>query len=334
MLVALRVIIGWHFLTAGLEKLEPEFSSAGFLRGANGPLADFYKSMAPLPHNWDQLIDEPLPDAADYASDRRYVDKNWEVSETPTSTDKTGFIAYPTDAYGPWATRVSDDWHEQLKRFKSLPGTTDEQKAAADQVFQENYIRFALYMEDIRGEIADYQHELGRYELMVESDEATEDPPAPYVKDRITTKKAELQAVPRPWVAAAEAQETNLRDGLVNLVSDEQRKSATFAKRLDGVMNPTTQLDKIDTTVMLVTLIVGVCLIIGLFTRLAAVVGAGFLLSVMSTQPPWAEGVLNTVKLLTAYQGIEFFGLLLLAGAGAGAWAGLDGLLWRGNDDH
>jgi len=334
MLVALRVIIGWHFLTAGLEKLDPSFTSAGFLRGANGPLAEFYHSMAPLPHDWDKLIDEPLPNAAAFASDRRYVDKKWVVSEKPTSSDKTGFIPYPTKAYGPWAARVADDWHATLKQFKSLPGSDDEQKEAAEQVFQESYIRFANYMEGVRGEISDYQHELTRYEEMVESDEATDDTPVPFMKDRITSKKAEIQATPRPWVAAAASQETIFRDGLVDLVSDEQRESATLSKRLDSVMNPGTQLDKIDTTVMLVTLIVGVCLIIGLFTRLAAVVGAGFLLSVMSTQPPWAEGVLNTVKLLTAYQGIEFIGLLLLAGAGAGAWAGLDGLLWRGNDDQ
>jgi uncharacterized membrane protein YphA (DoxX/SURF4 family) len=78
-----------------------------------------------------------------------------------------------------------------------------------------------------------------------------------------------------------------------------------------------------------VTLGVGVCLILGLFTRLASVVGAGFLLSIMSTQPPWADGVLATVKLLTAYQGIEFFALLLLAAIGAGTWAGLDGVFFR-----
>ena len=48
MLIILRISLGWHFLYAGLEKLNtPNFSSAGFLGQAKGPLADKFHELIP-----------------------------------------------------------------------------------------------------------------------------------------------------------------------------------------------------------------------------------------------------------------------------------------------
>ena len=41
--VVLRVLIGWHFLYEGVAKLtKPDWSAAGFLKQARGPLADLF----------------------------------------------------------------------------------------------------------------------------------------------------------------------------------------------------------------------------------------------------------------------------------------------------
>lgn len=56
MLTVLRVALGWVFLSAGFDKLLAEggWSAAGYLRGATGPLAGFFQSLAGVP--WvDQL---------------------------------------------------------------------------------------------------------------------------------------------------------------------------------------------------------------------------------------------------------------------------------------
>lgn len=46
-LVAVRALIGWHFLYEGLIKItDPTWSAAPFLRAAHGPFAGFFKSMA------------------------------------------------------------------------------------------------------------------------------------------------------------------------------------------------------------------------------------------------------------------------------------------------
>lgn len=324
--VALRVIIGWHFLTAGVEKLEPGWTSAGFLRSANGPLADFYKGMAPLPHNWDRLIGDPLPPADNFEKERRYVGDDGELQEKPSKKDRTGHIPFPTAAYGPWASQIATDWTNTVERFKKVAGITAEQGEAAEAVLVEKLRRLADYFEIHRGGLEEYHHESGRLKEMVESDARGE---LPYLDDRILKKKAELQAMPRPWVADLESEESTLHGDILALLTPEQKKSTGVKNGVQASIHPATQLDTIDTVVTVLTFAVGFCLIVGLFTRVAAMVGAGFLLSVISTQPPWAEGVAQTVKLLSAYQGIEVVALLLLAAIGAGTWAGLDGYFWR-----
>jgi thiosulfate dehydrogenase [quinone] large subunit len=49
--VILRVVIGWHFLYEGVAKLtKPDWSAAGFLKQARGPLADLFHGMAANPN--------------------------------------------------------------------------------------------------------------------------------------------------------------------------------------------------------------------------------------------------------------------------------------------
>jgi uncharacterized membrane protein YphA (DoxX/SURF4 family) len=64
---------------------------------------------------------------------------------------------------------------------------------------------------------------------------------------------------------------------------------------------------------------VGACLIVGLFARLAAVVGALFLLSIVLTQPPWMAEAIPTYN-----QWVEFVAMLTLAAFPVGRWGGLD----------
>jgi thiosulfate dehydrogenase [quinone] large subunit len=50
-IVILRVLIGWHFLYEGLAKLtKPDWSAAGFLKQARGPLSSLFHGMAADPN--------------------------------------------------------------------------------------------------------------------------------------------------------------------------------------------------------------------------------------------------------------------------------------------
>ena len=65
--------------------------------------------------------------------------------------------------------------------------------------------------------------------------------------------------------------------------------------------------------------IVGVLLIIGLFTRFASLAAALFLVSVIMTQPPWIPGTQPTY-----FYFIELFALLVIFATCAGRLGGLD----------
>jgi thiosulfate dehydrogenase [quinone] large subunit len=48
--VAMRVVIGWHFLYEGVAKLSlPSWSAAGFLQQSRGPFAGLFRGMAASP---------------------------------------------------------------------------------------------------------------------------------------------------------------------------------------------------------------------------------------------------------------------------------------------
>lgn len=77
-----------------------------------------------------------------------------------------------------------------------------------------------------------------------------------------------------------------------------------------------------DAIVPYFNLIIGVCLILGLFTRVAALAGAAFLASVCAAQWPGSLGAIPIY-----YQAVEMLALLVLAAIGAGRFLGIDYLL-------
>jgi uncharacterized membrane protein YphA (DoxX/SURF4 family) len=60
-------------------------------------------------------------------------------------------------------------------------------------------------------------------------------------------------------------------------------------------------------------------LLLGLFTRIASILGFLFLLGVVASQPFWIADAVPTMNFY-----IEMAGLLVLAGTRAGRWFGLD----------
>ena len=101
---------------------------------------------------------------------------------------------------------------------------------------------------------------------------------------------------------------------------NEQQKQK---RKIPVLSVPTAMVDHI---VPYFTLVVGGLLLMGLFSRLASLAGALFLLMVIATQPPWVAGAMPVHSQL-----IEACGLLVIAGTGAGRLAGLDFFIhkWR-----
>lgn len=86
---------------------------------------------------------------------------------------------------------------------------------------------------------------------------------------------------------------------------------------------PSTMVFWVNRIVPYFDLVIGILLLLGLFSRLASVAGVFFLLGILGTQLPWVPGAANTFP-----QWIECIGLLVIAATGAGRFGGIDGLIW------
>jgi uncharacterized membrane protein YphA (DoxX/SURF4 family) len=110
---------------------------------------------------------------------------------------------------------------------------------------------------------------------------------------------------------------------LRSLLNAEQAGDPAVNAQVDSILADAAdvKLHRMNVAVTGLIIGIGVCLVLGLFTRLASLAGILFLGAVMATQPPWVEGANTTVFY---YQLVEIAGLVVLFASAAGRWAGLD----------
>ncbi|MCA9247935.1 MAG: DoxX family protein [Planctomycetales bacterium] len=298
MLVLLRVSIGWHYFKEGTKKYkDPGFTSAVFLRQATGPLAHLYHDTAgEEAYGWDRTMAIPRKDAPGETADA-----------APADADPD---AIPDSApYKSWAEDVIYSWKKRLQTASDAARYDEPQREAVAKVYEKRIAQLKDYLADKSGDLLDYQHELYRLGQMEADDTAEE---VPYQQARIQQKRAELQAT----AAGIQYDVKQFEDGLINDVlsqlSGEQQDRVTAALA-------NTKVARIDRYVTFLHIGIGVCLIVGLLTRLSAFLSALFLLSVVLSQPFWVPDAATTY-----YQWVELFASLVLATTHAGKWGGLD----------
>ena len=329
-LILLRVSVGWHFLSEGSEKIsyDPgrnswhlDFSSEWFLQGAKGPLAPLYHNQVPGSFGWQSTLAVPrqlTPEKGEQLN--QWVAGYVSRRQKELKTGKQSPADLPEFApYYEWAKRIESRWRTTQKQFTTISALDKEQHRQSADVLEEQLRQLADYLAGESLDIQDYQHQLWR---LSETQSAPGAKDIPYRQERIGQKMAETSSVPRKWVAGVRQLHNEFANDLRQLLTDEQR-SSQVGKQVEKVLTDpdTSRLRWIDWSVTALNLGVGVCLLMGLFTRLAAVCGALFLLSVMVTQPPWVADA-NTTYFY--YQLVEFSALLLLAATAAGRWAGID----------
>jgi uncharacterized membrane protein YphA (DoxX/SURF4 family) len=224
----------------------------------------------------------------------------------------------PSAPYRDWAERIQGDWRNLIDELKTVPAIADEQEKKADEALSTRLQKLAGYLALQAQEITEYRHELWRLENWRKSPESGA---VPFVDERIATKTAETAKTPATWVSAVEKLEADLRSDLEAVLTKEQRAEATTTAAVDDALTDPRQsrLSNINLVVTILTIGVGICLLLGFFTRLASIIGALFLLGVILSQPPWLPNAMPTMPNI-----IEFAALLVLAGTGAGRWFGLD----------
>ena len=321
-LVALRLACGWHFFNEGVKKLDPDFSSAGFLRGAKGPFAPMFHSLVKGPHGAYEILGEPIEYGSRDAEAQAELD-GWlaDYGKRAAAAAKNG-DPLPTDIVpsapaAEWVDHVAESWGDGLQRLGRL-GASDDQMAAIEELRDQQLGVLVNYLHGESGAIEELQHEAWRLEgLKADADGRA---PAPFQRNLIADKEREIWSTMQPWVKSAEQIETDFADGAVALLADggpnETRVRSALAER--------SLLGWTDVMVTCVVLGAGVCVFFGVATRVAAVLAAGFLLSLIATQPPWVAGA--DVSAFFAWL-IEMIAFLVIAAVGAGRWAGVDGLI-------
>lgn len=324
-IVLLRMTIGAHFFSEGTKKLSPDFSSAGFLQSAKGPLAPYYKSFAAPFHHWDELLATPRK-SPEYVGYSQETDKP-PVPESAAEPQNVAIRLSHDDPAGVWGNRVLHDWEEMLVEFQQTPGLSEKQQEQAEAVFTNRAQKVKEYLTEISDEVSDFRHELWRKAQWEAQATAGE---LPFLDSRIAGKEAEVRGAPWQWVASVEAMEAAFVRDLRDVLNEEQHDSALAMKHVESTLSPKSWLSFVDRSVTFLTIGAGLSLLFGFFTRLGALAAAAFLLSVMATQPPWVPGAdLSWIW----YQAVEFTALLALAAIGAGRWASLDAIirtLWSG----
>ncbi len=227
----------------------------------------------------------------------------------------------PRTATHDWAAKIADDWRAAVDKFKKIPGITDAQKKQAEKALETRLDELSDYVASIEEDVAEYRHDLWRLAKWRESPEADG---VPFYGERIAAKKSETTSKAPSWIDQVQTFDQDLASDLDAILTPEQRAKPATTAAVDTAVADENQhkLDFINVVVTVVTIGVGACLIFGFLTRIAAVVGALFLFGVIASQPFWISAAAPTIN-----QCVELAGMLVLAGTGAGRWAGIDGCL-------
>ncbi len=287
-LVALRVIVGWHFYMEGASKVrEGGFASTGFLNAATGPLADQFHSLIP---DYDGSI---RLDSARMKSEyegllKRAVetfDLNEEQAAAAEKIVKSS-QSQLADVYDQWKGQIAQ--HEQeTARIKRMDNDPIRQK-----------------VESLRKQRIDIET---KWKALVK--------PVLSSVDRITADlETELNELGGNIQAAAE--ETRKANG-------SKQKVAPKSVKLRFPTSVPIDVGLVDKIIPIFDMTIGILLICGLLTPIAGVAAGLFLGSIVLTQFPGWPGSQPTY-----YQAIEMVACFALAATDSGRYAGLDFLPW------
>ena len=281
-------MIGVHFYNEGAAKIRSgSFTAAPFLQQACGPAAGFYH----------RLLDDH--------------DGRIRLSVSPTETDT--IVPKRT-------TAIWEDFREQCRSKWKL----DEQNASElDSVLEQAILEFEGLLAENEVAMTGWLRGEARLDgFQRDGDESK--PTASEVaslRDQVKQISDKRRSDAAGWFSSLEAIWNNYEAS----VNEIGKRNAKPFERLDRPFAPqNSPLAMINRFLPWFDLIVGGFLVVGLFTRLAALAAIGLLIGVVATQPFWIATAQPTF-----YQWVEIAGLLVVFAAAAGRFGGLDYFLIR-----
>ncbi|MCA9269909.1 MAG: DoxX family protein, partial [Planctomycetales bacterium] len=222
------------------------------------------------------------------------------------------------DAYGAVRmdlTATKQHWELYHNRAAGHFGFDEKQRKAAGLAYKRALAQLSFWFDDTADDRREHYNEAKRL-FDAQADRSLAD--VEFRREWIATETQKLDAQRNGWLRQIDGF-WNAYEADVNAVATEEQlaRAGRFALTKPGAGFVSS--DFADAFIPWFTFLVGVCLVLGLFTRVAAVAGAAFLASVVASQPPFVAGASDT-----NYQIVLLLGLLVCAAVGAGRWGGLD----------
>lgn len=309
MLVVLRLSLGCHFLYEGVWKIRhaDEFSAKPFLTQAKGPLAPLFYRMVPDLYGRERLRIEQ----------RSFEEEGKKVTRLVSAC-------------------YVESWQETLDRFIRFYHLSEEQQAEAQKLLRQYLDVLDRFLRENQKDIAGYFQSLEDFQAWRAGASS-----ARFEEARVWEQQQKLRAESAQWTNQMDQMGKQFHLALWNKLDAEQQAKGVVPLaavgpdrlpfRVPGVESWSDLLDKAVTYSLTA---IGVCLLLGFCTRLAALGGAAFMLMVLATQPPWPtiyppfpEVVGHAMVVDKNF--VEMVALLVVMTTGAGRWAGLDVFLRR-----
>jgi uncharacterized membrane protein YphA (DoxX/SURF4 family) len=312
LLVALRVGLGFHFLYEGVWKIKHrhEFTAEPFLSQAKGPLASLFYAMVPDLEGRQRLSIGSLAikDAEGKVREVPAVDCGWLLERWDRLAEE--FLRY----YRPSRKASEDRQADFAKLEERIKEVRERFRADLEQ-----YVSDPNTVQAVKGFLEAWE----RFYADAERSQS-----AAFQKKRRWDKMMELRGEAAAWINELERREEAFKQSLVAQLDEVQREQGTPTW---SSWNPFrwSRMQLINFTVTWTLTAVGLGLVLGLFTRLAALAGGCFMLFVVLTQPAWPtiyppDPPVTGHALLVNKDFIEMLALFLVATTAVGRWGGLD----------
>jgi len=216
------------------------------------------------------------------------------------------------------AAKFYKPWKGLEQKVVRKYGLDDPQQAEAEAIYRRYKDAVKSVLADNQADIRAYFEALDRFEAKVAADNLG----AAHQKERTYEQQQKLRAEVGTWLAGLKATEKAYQNALAGLLTPEQLRKGELPVAW-------TRLDLINFAVTYGLTAIGLCLVLGLFTRPAALAGGCFMLSVVLTQPAWPtiyppDPPVVGHALLVNKDFVEMIALFTLAATAVGRWGGLD----------
>jgi uncharacterized membrane protein YphA (DoxX/SURF4 family) len=330
LLVLLRLAIGWHLLFAGAVKFRADYpGSEGYLREASGPLAPAFHWLA-----GDRLVDRCTPQPLAPGPDQQpFKDRLPKALNGEWEAYYQRFVQhYGLDEEQQTAARGKFDAHKEATAEWLIQGSKEVKRASPHgppfEVTRTTPERLQDYVEK-RDQVRAYQRGEFARSLGTLFAAAT--------NKELAAERAALARLRNDLTGDLDARTADMKESLRDVLTREQAEKGPVPGPVRPGWLDMTRLDWVDFQVRWALVLVGACLLLGLFTRTACVGGALLLLSFYLAVPP-LPGVPENLRVegypFVNKNLIELLALLTLATTASGRWVGLDSLIhylspWR-----